>query len=140
MVKMSRCNQGGITDAAFTHLTGIHLLDIRACTQDAITGATFAHLRGVRWLLIDGHRNDLRVITAHLGLPYLSLTSQDDGKAHPEWSVLPRSCKPPICAPSAPSHVPYLAAGKRKRKARQTYDAHFFSAFSIPLVHFKLNT
>ncbi len=63
-VNMSRCNPGGITDAALTHLTGIHLLDIRACTQDAITGATFAHLRGVRWLHIDGHRNDLWVIAA----------------------------------------------------------------------------
>jgi hypothetical protein len=42
---MSNCNQATITDAAFAHLRGIHVLYMHGCDQATITDAAFAHLR-----------------------------------------------------------------------------------------------
>ena len=44
---MAFCDQPTITDAAFVHLSGIKVLNMRFCKQPTITGATFEHLRGV---------------------------------------------------------------------------------------------
>jgi hypothetical protein len=47
-VRMRKC--GGVTDAAFAHLRGIHTLEMGYCDQAALTDAAFAHLRGIRTL------------------------------------------------------------------------------------------
>ena len=44
----------GVTDAAFSHLRGIHTLDLSFCNQPAITDAAFAHLAGIQRLSIMG--------------------------------------------------------------------------------------
>jgi hypothetical protein len=47
---MTRCSQSTITDAAFVHLKGIHILDMSYCFQPTITDAAFAHLKGIHSL------------------------------------------------------------------------------------------
>jgi hypothetical protein len=47
---MLGCDHGGITDAAFVHLRGIHTLDMSECNQVGITDAIFTHLRGIHHL------------------------------------------------------------------------------------------
>ena len=47
---MIYCNQAGITDAAFAHLTGIRTLDMSYCNQAGITDMAFAHLAGIHTL------------------------------------------------------------------------------------------
>ena len=44
-LKMQRCNQ--ITDGAFVHLRGIHILDMTDCNQMGITDAAFIPLRQI---------------------------------------------------------------------------------------------
>ena len=41
---------GGVTDAAFAHLRGIHTLSMSFCNQASITDAAFAYLRGIHTL------------------------------------------------------------------------------------------
>ena len=48
---MSNCSQSTITDAAFAHLRGIHTLNMSVCTQSTITDAAFAHLCGIDTLI-----------------------------------------------------------------------------------------
>ena len=40
----------GVTDAAFMHLRGIHMLSMACCNQLTITDAVFMHLRGIQRL------------------------------------------------------------------------------------------
>jgi hypothetical protein len=47
---MSHCKQATITDAAFVHLRGIHMLTLHGCIQQAITPAVFTHLRGTYYM------------------------------------------------------------------------------------------
>jgi hypothetical protein len=47
---MSYCRQPATTDAALTHLQGIHTLSLRGCTQPTITGSSFFHLAGIKTL------------------------------------------------------------------------------------------
>ena len=51
---MRGCKQPTITDAAFSHLKGVHTLDMGRCTQITITGAAFEHLQGPISLSIRG--------------------------------------------------------------------------------------
>ena len=44
-----------VTDAAFAHLRGIHVLHRGGCSQAGITDAAFARLRGIKFLDMSYH-------------------------------------------------------------------------------------
>ena len=50
-LNMSNCNQSSITDAAFSHLAGIHTLDMSWCYQPSITDTTMSYLEDVPVLI-----------------------------------------------------------------------------------------
>ena len=52
--ELDMCHCRAVTDAAFVHLRGIHVLDMNGCNQPAITDAGLAHLVGIQKLCIAG--------------------------------------------------------------------------------------
>jgi hypothetical protein len=61
---MRGCNQETITDTAFTHLKGIHTLNMHSCDQDTLTDAIFSYIKGVRVLDMDNCRGIERAALA----------------------------------------------------------------------------
>ncbi len=51
---MSTCRQPAISDAAFSHLSGIHTLNMSFCRQPGITDLAFSRLAGIHTLYMSG--------------------------------------------------------------------------------------
>ena len=65
---MSFCHQ--ITDVAFSHLAGIHTLNMTWCDQSSITDVAFSHLAGIHTLNMSDCRRRLLPPSRHSHTEY----------------------------------------------------------------------
>ena len=111
---MRGCRQATITDAALTHLRGIHTFDMSWCRQATITDAAFTHLHGHPHA---GHER-LRPDDHHCGVPRAPAAG-----GHPQGCTCSRrgACMAPRwCALTPASAESTHCAGHARRSAAAT--------------------